>query len=153
MLLPVALVVDGPPPALTPTSLIGFAYLSLVSTALAFTVWFAGLRRLPAATVGLVGLLNPVTGVALGVFLAGESFGLAQVAGLGLVLTGIVLGAVVPRRARSREGMAPREGADAASTLPSDPNLPSARAGAPVVDGFLPVQDAPPVVSARRDGM
>jgi len=69
------------------------------------------------------------------------------------VLTGIVLGAVVPRRARSREGMAPREGADAASTLPSDPNLPSARAGAPVVDGFLPVQDAPPVVSARRDGM
>tara|TARA_B100000949_G_scaffold220345_1_gene220220 strand:- start:1095 stop:1598 length:504 start_codon:yes stop_codon:yes gene_type:complete len=154
MLLPVALVVDGPPPALTPTSLIGFAYLSLVSTALAFTVWFAGLRRLPAATVGLVGLLNPVTGVALGVFLAGESFGLAQVAGLGLVLTGIVLGAVVPRRAASpREGMDAREGVDAASTLPSDQTLPNAQTGVSVVDGFLPVQDAPPPVSARRGGM
>lgn len=130
MLLPVALIVDGPPPALTPTSALGFAYLSLVSTALAFTVWFAGLRRLPAATVGLVGLLNPVTGVALGVFLAGEPFGLAQVAGLVLVLTGIVLGAVVPRRvASAREGMTAWEGADAASTLPSDQILPSVQAG------------------------
>ena len=153
MLLPVALIVDGPPPALTPTSLVGFAYLSLVSTALAFTVWFAGLRRLPAATVGLVGLLNPVTGVALGVFLAGEPFGLAQVAGLALVLTGIVLGAVTPRRARLREGMDARVGADAASVLPSDQNLPSARAEVPGVDGILPVPAAPPVVSARRGGM
>ena len=154
MLLPVALIVDGPPPALTPTSFVGFAYLSLVSTALAFTVWFAGLRRLPAATVGLVGLLNPVTGVALGVFLAGESFGVTQVVGLLLVLTGIVLGAVVPRRAASpREGMAPREGVDAASTLPSDQTLPNAQTGVSVVDGFLPVQDAPPPVSARRGGM
>jgi drug/metabolite transporter (DMT)-like permease len=132
MLLPVAFIVDGPPPTLTPTSLVGFAYLSLVSTALAFTVWFAGLRRLPAATVGLVGLLNPVTGVALGVFLAGEPFGLAQVVGLALVLTGIVLGAVTPRWAHPREGMAPREGADAASVLPSDQILPSMRVKVPV---------------------
>lgn len=99
VLLPVAAVVEGPPPALTPTSALGFAYLTVIGTALAYVAWFTGLRRLPTETVGLVGLLNPVTGVVLGVALAGEAFGLAQVIGVGLVLVGIAAGAVVPRRA------------------------------------------------------
>ena len=129
MLLPVALFVDGPPPALTPTSVLGFAYLSLVSTALAFTVWFAGLRRLPAATVGLVGLLNPVTGVALGVFLAGEPFGIAQTAGLLLVLTGIVLGVVTPRRAPVATPPAPGPTAALLTAAPA-----AALAGPPAAD-------------------
>ena len=54
--------------------------------------WFTALRHLPAGTVGLIGLLNPVTGVMLGVVLAGERLGLAQVAGIALVFTGILTG-------------------------------------------------------------
>lgn len=100
VLLPFAVAIEGPPPALTPLSAIGFVYVALISTALAYVVWFSGLRHLTPARVGIVGLLNPVTGVLLGVLLTGEAFGPAQIIGFALVLAGIVLG-VVPFRRRS----------------------------------------------------
>jgi probable blue pigment (indigoidine) exporter len=71
-LLPVAAAVEGPPPALSASALLAFGYVSLVATALAFAAWFTGLRHLSAGTVGLIGLLNPVTGVLLGTTAAGE---------------------------------------------------------------------------------
>lgn len=92
MLVPAALLVEGAPPALGALEIAGFAYVALVATALAFVAWFSGLAHLPAGTVGLIGLLNPVTGVMLGVFIAGEVLGAWQLAGLGLVLGGILLG-------------------------------------------------------------
>ncbi|MBX9471388.1 DMT family transporter [Microcella sp.] len=91
-LVPVALIVEGAPPGLDAGGLVGAAYLSLVATALAFATWFAALQHLPAGAVGLVGLLNPVAGVALGVLIAGESFTGAQLAGMVIVIVGIVLG-------------------------------------------------------------
>lgn len=108
LLLPAAVVVEGAPPALSPSALLAFGYVSLVATALAFTAWFAGLRRLPAASVGLIGLLNPVTGVLLGVAVAGEALTVQQLAGLGLVLGGVLLGG--PSRAgRRRAGRPPAD--------------------------------------------
>lgn len=92
MLVPAALLVEGAPPALGALEIAGFAYVALVATALGFVAWFSGLAHLPAGTVGLIGLLNPVTGVMLGVFIAGEVLGAWQLAGLGLVLGGILLG-------------------------------------------------------------
>jgi probable blue pigment (indigoidine) exporter len=92
MLVPAALLVEGAPPALGAVEIAGFAYVGLVATALAFVAWFSGLAHLPAGTVGLIGLLNPVTGVLLGTLLAGEVLGTWQLAGLGLVLVGILLG-------------------------------------------------------------
>ncbi|MFF9343805.1 MULTISPECIES: EamA family transporter [unclassified Streptomyces] len=92
LLLPAAAVVEGPPPALSAPALLAFAYVALVATALAFTVWFAGLRRLPAGTVGLLGLLNPVTGVLLGTIVASEALTVRQLGGLALVLAGVLLG-------------------------------------------------------------
>ena len=44
LLIPVAIVVEGPPPALTPVSALGFVYLSVVATAIAYVAWFTGLR-------------------------------------------------------------------------------------------------------------
>ncbi|MFC8683157.1 DMT family transporter [Microbacterium ureisolvens] len=100
VLLPVAVLVEGPPPTLTAPSAAGFAYLTLIATALAYVAWFSGLRHLAPGVVGGVGLLNPVTGVVLGVALAGEAFGVPQFVGVGLVLAGIVLGAASPVRRR-----------------------------------------------------
>ncbi|REK90549.1 EamA family transporter [Streptomyces inhibens] len=100
VLLPLAVVMEGAPPALGIPAVLGFGYVTVVATALAFVVWFAGLRHLPAATVGLVGLLNPVTGVLLGTMIAGESLTFRQLCGLALVLTGILLGQPVARRVR-----------------------------------------------------
>ncbi|MFD8814813.1 EamA family transporter [Streptomyces sp. NPDC059627] len=99
-LLPVAAVVEGAPPALSAPAVLAFGYVSLVATALAFVAWFTGLRHLSAGTVGLIGLLNPVTGVLLGTVVAGEVLTVQQLCGLALVLTGVVLG-------RSRRAGAP----------------------------------------------
>jgi probable blue pigment (indigoidine) exporter len=85
-----AVAVEGTPPALDARSAAGFAFTSLVATALAYLCWFAGLARLRAATVGVIGLLNPVTGVLLGALVAHERFTVAQVGGIALVLSGIL---------------------------------------------------------------
>lgn len=92
VLLPVALVVEGAPPPLDLPAVGGFLYLGGVATVLANVLWFRGLRRLPAAAVSLVGLLNPVAGTLVGVALAGEAFGATQAFGMLLVLTGVVAG-------------------------------------------------------------
>ena len=85
-----AVAVEGRPPALDAGSAAGFAFTSLVATALAYLCWFAGLARLRASTVGVVGLLNPVTGVLLGALVAQERFTVEQVVGISLVLAGIL---------------------------------------------------------------
>ncbi|GGU30443.1 DMT family transporter [Streptomyces violascens] len=92
VVLPLAVVREGAPPDLDARAILGFAYVTVVATAVAFVAWFAGLRRLPAAAVGLIGLLNPVTGVLLGTVIAKEILTLQQICGLILVLLGIVLG-------------------------------------------------------------
>jgi probable blue pigment (indigoidine) exporter len=94
----VALAVEGAPPPLDARETAGFAFTTLVATALAYLCWFAGLARLPAGTVGVVGLLNPVTGVLLGALVAHETFTLEQVGGILLVLAGILATTQAPRR-------------------------------------------------------
>ncbi len=92
MLLVAAIVVEGAPPAMTSTSVLAYGAISLIATAIAFLCWFAGLRHLPAGTVGIIGLLNPVTGVLLGVLLAAETLSVSQCLGLALVAAALLLG-------------------------------------------------------------
>jgi probable blue pigment (indigoidine) exporter len=101
VLVPVALLVEGAPPALSATNLGGLLWLTSVGTAVAYYCWFRGLVRMPAGAVAIVGLINPVVGTVLGVLFAGELFGWAQALGMVLVLGGVVAGqrlAVRPRR-------------------------------------------------------
>lgn len=104
VLVPFAVLVEGAPPALDGTAVAAFAYVAVIATALAFAAWFAGLRHLPAGTVGLVGLLNPVTGVLLGTAVAAEALTGRQLAGLALVLAGVLLGQSAPRWGERRRG-------------------------------------------------
>jgi probable blue pigment (indigoidine) exporter len=91
------LATEGRPPALTGGNLVGFAYLSLVGTALAFLLWFEGIRRLPAAAPPLLGLAAPVTGALLGWVILRQSLSPIQLAGfvptLGTIAYGALLGA------------------------------------------------------------
>lgn len=92
LLLPAARIFEGLPPSLDTGAVLGFAYMSLIATALAYGSWFMAMRHLPVGQVGLIGLLNPVTGVLLGTMLASERLTLQQVVGVALVLVGIWLG-------------------------------------------------------------
>jgi probable blue pigment (indigoidine) exporter len=116
ILTPAAILTEGAPPTVDGRALVGFGYVTVVATALAFAAWFTGLRHLGAGTVGLVGLLNPITGVLLGTAVAGEGLTAQQVCGLALVLAGILLGQPVMTRllrcrpARYRPAPAPAAG-------------------------------------------
>lgn len=92
LLLPLALLVEGPPPAIDAPAALGFVWIGGVGTILAYTCWFHGLSRMPAGAVSMVGLLNPVTGTALGVLFAAEAFGPVQALGMALVLGGVLAG-------------------------------------------------------------
>lgn len=102
LLLLVALVFEGAPPVLDAGGWLGLAFVALIGTALANVAWFHGLEHLSAGTVGIIGLLNPVTGVLLGLLLGGETLALPQLVGILLVLTGIGIG---QQRMRRRERM------------------------------------------------
>lgn len=91
LLAPVAVAVEGTPPALTLVQVLAFGYVALPATAVAYSVWFYGFRHLPAATVGVIGLLNPLTGTLLGALLASERLTVAQVAGAVLILGGVII--------------------------------------------------------------
>ena len=97
VLLPVALVVEGAPPAVDLPAVLGYAWIAIIGTGLAYVCWFTGLRALPAGAVSLVGLVNPVVGTALGVAFAHEAFGTVQAIGVLLVLGGVALGQRVGR--------------------------------------------------------
>lgn len=102
LLLPLMFLLEGPPPALTPTNVAGFAWLASFGTVVAYVCWFRGLSRMPAGAVSLVGLLNPVVGTALGAVVAGELFGPAQAVGMLLVIGGVVAGVTTGRRGDQR---------------------------------------------------
>ncbi len=92
VLVPVAAVLEGPPPPLDARAVGGFLYLAVVGTGLAYVAWFNGLRRLRAGSVALIGLLNPLVGVLLGIAFAGENLAPLQLLGIVLVLGGVLLG-------------------------------------------------------------
>lgn len=102
VLLPVAASVEGAPPRLDAAGALGVALSSVLATAIAYLCWFGGLRRLPAGAVGVVGLLNPVTGVTLGVLLAGERLGPIEALGLCGVLGAVLITAMDDRRPPER---------------------------------------------------
>ncbi len=95
VLVPLTAIVEGAPPPLTAGDVAGFAYLSLIGTALAFVLWFNGIRRLPAAAPPLLGLAAPVTGALLGWAILGESLSPLQLTGFAVTLGAIAYGATL----------------------------------------------------------
>ena len=91
-LVPLSLVVEGPPTAERSRAGGGLLWLAGVGTVLAYACWFRGLARLPAGTVSLIGLLNPVVATSLGIVVAGEPFGAVTILGMSLIAAGVLLG-------------------------------------------------------------
>ncbi|MGJ7604791.1 EamA family transporter [Variovorax sp. LT1R20] len=91
LLLPVALLLEPPLPALTAQNWIGFAWLGLVGAALTYIVWFRGVARLEPSAVAPLAFLSPVTAVILGWALLGQSLSVLQVVGIAIVIASIWL--------------------------------------------------------------
>ncbi len=91
LLVPLAWVLEGPPPLPQGMQLPGLAYLVLAGTALAYWAWLWALRHLGTERLGMLALVNPVVAVSLGVILVGEQLSLWQWLGIGLILSAIAL--------------------------------------------------------------
>jgi len=91
LLLPVALLLEPPLPALTAQNWIGFGWLGLVGAALIYIVWFRGVARLEPSAIAPLAFLSPVTAVILGWALLGQALSAWQVTGIGIVIASIWL--------------------------------------------------------------
>lgn len=93
VLLPVALVVDRPWTLPMPSldTIAALAALGLLSTALAYILFFRILASAGATNLMLVTLLIPPTAVILGVLVLGESVEFASLAGMGLIGLGLAV--------------------------------------------------------------
>jgi probable blue pigment (indigoidine) exporter len=76
-------------PPLTATNLAGLVWLGLVGAAASYVLWFRGVARIEPGAVSMLGMMSPVTAVALGWMVLGQS--LSPLQGLGAA---IVLGSV-----------------------------------------------------------
>ncbi|MCW3818040.1 DMT family transporter [Micromonospora sp. DR5-3] len=123
LILPVAAAVEGAPPAPDQPALLGYAWLGLIGTALAYALWFRGAARLPVTRVSVLGALSPLTAAALGWLVLGQALSPIQFAGFAVAVAAMVLGQL-PGRPR------PVEPSDQL-TPPTGPAV-SPRAGAAV---------------------
>jgi probable blue pigment (indigoidine) exporter len=99
LIAPVALLAEGLPPALDGRNLLGYAYLALANTALAYVLWFRGIGRLPAASVSLLTFLSTVSAAVIGWVALGQALGGWQLLGMALALGGTLAGQRAPRSA------------------------------------------------------
>ncbi|GAA3879906.1 EamA family transporter [Leifsonia kafniensis] len=91
-LLALLLVFEGlPSEPLTATNLLGYAYLSIVGTAVAYLLWFRGIARLPTSIPAFLGLLSPVVAILAGWLIAGETLTPPQCAGIVIVLGAVAV--------------------------------------------------------------
>jgi len=93
MLAPLVAIIDAPwglpaPPALAVAAIAG---LALVSTALAYLLYFRLLADAGAVNVALVTFLVPASAIALGIVILGETVLPRHLAGLALILAGLAV--------------------------------------------------------------
>ena len=92
ILLPVALAVEPPLPALDATNLAGLVWLGLVGAAATYWLWFRGIARLEPGAVSMLGMMSPVTAVMLGWLWLGQTLTTVQAAGALIVLASVWVG-------------------------------------------------------------
>src|SRR5262249_28451418 len=98
LLVPVALLVEGPPPALDGRAVGGYLYLGVVGTATAYWLWFRGISRLPATSVSFLALLSPPSAAIIGWAARGQALAPLQLVGMALALGGTLAGQTPTRR-------------------------------------------------------
>jgi len=115
LLLPASLLVEGLPPVFTGRNWAGAVWLAVVGTGLAYSLWFRGIERLPAAGVSFLVLLSPLTASVLGWVVLEQSLTVGQLAAAALIGVAVIaaqLGGTGARPNRSDVLIGPSHRAD-----------------------------------------
>jgi drug/metabolite transporter (DMT)-like permease len=93
ILLPIAIIVDGPqlPTTIPLTAIASLLCLAIFSTVVANSLYFRLLETAGATNSAFAGFLMPVTATFLGVIILGETFTLLQIAGALLIAAGLLI--------------------------------------------------------------
>ncbi|MEU8761029.1 EamA family transporter [Streptomyces sp. NPDC048659] len=111
IILPVAFLIEGAPPALTGTNLAGYAYLAFGNTAISYFLWFRGIEQLSASSVTLLGPLSPITAAVIGWAALGQALGPVQLLGMVIAFGATLLGQMGPRTPKAGKAGKVAEGA------------------------------------------
>lgn len=113
LIAPLALFIEGAPPALDGRATAGYLYLALANTAVAYWLWFRGIGRLTATQVTFLGPLSPLTAAIVGWAALGQALTPVQLAGMGLAFGATVVGQMGVRRPARVFGSGARKAGDA----------------------------------------
>lgn len=92
VLLPVALVIEKPITNISWSNLIGFIYLGVIGTGVAYALWFRGIDKLQASAVSYLGLMSPLVATFIGFFFLHQTLTPLQILGITIVLISVALG-------------------------------------------------------------
>lgn len=93
MLLPLAMIFEPPLPTISTNNMIGYLYLTFLSGALTYYLWFRGISKMDVSTVSMLGFLSPMTAIALDWFVLDEPLSTLQGIGVMLVLMSVIMNA------------------------------------------------------------
>lgn len=131
LIAPVAVLVEGAPPALDAPALGGYLYLALANTAIAYWLWFRGIGRLTATQVTFLGPLSPLTAAVVGWAALGEALAPLQLTGMALAFGATVAGQTgPPARTARAAGPSGSPGGTATAPRPAPANAPSRQGSA-----------------------
>jgi probable blue pigment (indigoidine) exporter len=102
VLLPVAFLAEGAPPVMTAQNVLGYAYLAILGSAVAYALWFRGIRDLSPTDATFLLLLSPVTATILGWLVLDQRLTTAQVIG-GLIVLAALVCAQIRRKPTMRQ--------------------------------------------------
>ncbi|MEV6728756.1 EamA family transporter [Streptomyces sp. NPDC051364] len=92
VIIPVAALIEGAPPALDGNALLGYGYMMLINTGIAYWLWFRGIGRLTATSVTLLGPLSPLSAAVIGWAALGQALSPVQLVGMGVAFGATVAG-------------------------------------------------------------
>ncbi|MEV4194232.1 EamA family transporter [Streptomyces toxytricini] len=107
VIVPLAALAEGAPPALDGRALLGYGYMMLINTGIAYWLWFRGMGQLSATSVTLLGPLSPLTAAAIGWAALGQALTPVQLAGMALAFGATVAGQVFAARSSARAAAVP----------------------------------------------
>ncbi|MGK5671740.1 EamA family transporter [Micromonospora sp. URMC 106] len=124
--LPATLTLEGLPAVLTPSNIVGFAYLTTLGAVLSYALWFRGIEKLPALAVSFLAPGSPVVAAILGYLFLRQTLSAVQVVGAIAIVVAVLLAQPRPPRSRPRPGDCPVS-ADPAVSGPASPPSVSGR--------------------------
>lgn len=102
VLIPLAMILEPPLPALNATNMLGLAWLTLIGAAATYWIWFRGIAKLEPSAVSMLAMMSPVTAVVLGWLVLQQVLTAMQMTGAVIVLLSVCLGQLASRSRSAR---------------------------------------------------